>query len=209
MSDVALAGLLGAIGALIGILISQLLEIVRQNRGFATRQKEKIIDKRIDAHEAIISLSETMMTVVMPDKITNFPKEIEKPIRGIGVLNSLELFENWWADMYVNCYRKHMWLSPQCLKELNYVQDYIVNLRIILANLNDEEIKRLSVLVRPDFITMSGNLRHEAVKYLYKDAVSFKLKDLNGYHKYKRSVSEKRLNETRLIKEYGSYLNNS
>lgn len=208
MSDVALAGIIGACGALIGVLISQLLEVFRQNRGFAIRQKEKIIDKRIEAHESILDLCESMIVVTMPEGVINYdlPEDTEKPIRGIAILNTEDIFDKWWAEIFYNCYRKHVWLSPKVLKELNLFQDYLVNLKIILSQLNADEIKRLSVIVRPDFITMSVNLRRDTVSYLSKDAISFKLRDLNGWHKYKRPHTEKRLNDTQLLKEYTKYL---
>lgn len=206
MSDVVLAGLIGAGGALVGVLISQLLELVRLNRTFAVRQKEKIIDKRIDAHESVIELSESMIAMVMPDVELDLPDDTEKPIRAVGLLYRKELFEKWWGNLFYDCYRKHVWLAPKPLKELNLVQDYIVNLSTVLSKLDDSEIKRLSVIVRPDFVKMSGNLRREAVDYLSKDAINFNLKDLNGHHKYKRPVTEKRLDDTELLKEYSSYL---
>lgn len=200
-------GIIAALGTLFGVVVSQILEIIRQNLGFRKQQKGKIIDRRIDAHESALNLADTMMTVVMPETAEYFSDKLERPVRGVAVLNNKSIFENWWAETYYSCYKKHVWLSPKCLKELNFIQDYIVNLSIIMSNLDEKKVEELSVLVRPDFIEMSGRLRGGAITYLSQGAIKFKLKDLNGLHKYDRAVSEKRLNETQLIKEYSSYLN--
>ena len=206
MDPVITAAAIGAGGALLGVSVSQLLEIFRLNRTSAMRQKEKIIDKRITAHETIIELSESMIAAVMPDIKMEVPEDTEKPIRAVGVLWEKSMFENWWSNIFYSCYRHHMWLAPKPLKELNLIQDYIVNLNRIISQIDDNELKRLSVIVRPDFISLSGNLRREAINYLSKDAINFKLKDLNRHHKYAKPVFLRRLNATELYKNYSDYL---
>ena len=110
MSDELLAGIVGATGVVAGVLISQLLEFSRQRHAFAIRQKEKLIDKRIDAHESIIDLAESMAVVVMPDiALGNLPTETEIPHRAISFLYEKGQFDNWWAKIFYSCYRKHVW----------------------------------------------------------------------------------------------------
>ncbi len=199
-------GIIAAVGTLFGVVVSQILEIFRQNLGFKKQQKAKIIDRRIDAHESALDLADTMMTVVMPENTEHYSSKVERPVRGVAVVNNKIIFEKWWGETFHSCYKKHVWLSTKCLKELNFIQDYTVNLSIIMSKLDENKVEELSVSVRPDFIEMSGRLRDGAIKYLSEGAVRFKLKDLNGWHKYDRVVSEKRLNETALIKEYTNYL---
>jgi len=205
--DQGLATLIAAgialFGAIIGFVASQIVEFFRLSREAEIRQKEKVVDRMIAAHEAVIDIADIMLTVIVLDNVQNLPEDTEKPIRGVGIVLSLNLYEDWMLQ-FKKVHSRHMWLSSKVLKELYFVQDYAVNLHNLMKTMNDSELKTLSVIIKQDFIDLSGNLRNESVTFISKKAIKLKLDvDPKRWHKYKKEETIKRLQETKLFKNYG------
>lgn len=193
-------------GALVGLMASQIIEYFRISREAKVRQKEKVVDRMIAAHEAVIGAADIMLTTVLLDDVDNLPNDADNPVRGVAIVQSRQLYEEWMLQ-FKKVHSQHMWLSSKVLKELYFVQDYSLNLYMVMNSMNESELKTLSVVVMKDFITLSGNLRDESVMFISKKAIKLEL-DVNPrrWHKYKKEVTIKRLQETRLFK---AYMNNS
>jgi hypothetical protein len=189
-------------GVIIGLVVSQVIEFFRISREAKIRQKEKIVDRIIAAHEAVIEAADTMMTTALLDNVENLPDDADNPVRGVGIVTSVQLYENW-MFLFKRVHSQQMWLSSKVLKEVYFTQDYSVNLYGVMKSMNATELETLSVVVMKDFIKQSGILREESVTFITKKAVNLEL-DVNPkrWHKYKKEVTIRRLQETRLFKVY-------
>jgi hypothetical protein len=193
-------------GVIIGLIVSQVIEFLRISREAKIRQKEKIVDRMIAAHEAVIEAADIMMTTALLDNVENLPEDADNPVRGVGIVTSVQLYESWMLQ-FKRVHSQQMWLSPKVLKEVYFTQDYSVNLYGLMKSMTDAELETLSVVVMKDFIKQSGILREESVAFITKKAVNLEL-DVNPkrWHKYKKEVTIKRLQDTNLFK---TYLNDS
>lgn len=197
---------LALVGVIIGLVVSQAIEFLRVSREAKIRQKEKIIDRMIAAHEAVIEAADVMMTTVLLDNVKNLLDDVDNPVRGVGIVTSVQLYEAWMFQ-FKRVHSQQMWLSSKVLKEVYFTQDYSVNLYGLMKTMSESELETLSVVVMKDFIKQSGILREESVAFITKKAINLEL-DVNPkrWHKYKKEVTIKRLQETKLFKVY---LNNS
>lgn len=198
------------IGAALGFIASQAVEYLRISREAKVRQKEKMMDRMIAAHESVISLADSMMSVSILEDVHDLPNNMDMPVRGATVVMSLDTFEEWWGSQFSSTYARHVWLSINTLREINFVQDYLTNIHSLIKTMGTEDVRRLSVIVRQDFIDMSGALRKHAMQFISEDAVNLKFKTSHKqWHKYKKEVTLKRLNTTKLTSEYADFFDES
>jgi len=197
------AAIVGIAGTLCGVLISQLFEIIKLDKASRIRQKEKIIDRRINAHELILDLADDLMTVVDYSTVRKSKMVAEIP-RGPYMLSDKEKFVTWWLGKFHSDYKKsNSWLSNDCLKELNLFQDYLVNLNKLLEITDPTEFVDVSIDIKQDFIDFSGRLRKKAIKFLSSGALKLNLNDLSKWHKYPKKQTYKSLEATKLWTLYG------
>lgn len=197
------AAIIALVGAAIGFISSQLVEFLRISKEAKLRQKEKLLERMISAHESVVALADRLMTVTPLKNVHDLPDNVALPVRGSSFLTSKESFGVLW-DLFISTYSHQVWLSTDTLKELNYVQDYMVNLNAIVESVDDKELLRMSVIIRQDFIDLSGSLRKYAMDFLFSGALNMKIDSINyrKWHKYPRTITEKRLNNTLLMKNY-------
>jgi hypothetical protein len=198
------AAVIGLVGTIAGVIIGQLFEILRGSMESKRRQREKIIDRRIAAHEAMLALADALVLMNnLSDKVQK--KSDDDLPRGPKILQDKATFEQWLAGDFVNYWQKsHVWLSTPTKRELNLLQDYLANLyKIVVLQPDEKDLAELANNVREDFIDFGNRIRKSALTFL---SVRLNLKDLNDWHKFRRDYTLKHLRSSRLYSHYGNLI---
>src|SRR5437899_239904 len=126
------SAIFGLVGAIVGAGLS-LLGTWRQSRKeLQGRLWEKVLDRRIEAHERIVQFSKSLRAMVF----LGYRDESGELARAPALLNSDEAFRQWYADFLETFGRSSTWLSTELTRELNFLQDYIVNLDLLLQRID-------------------------------------------------------------------------
>lgn len=189
----AIFGLLGAFG---GGVLSFATTFIMKKREFNLQMSGKLIERRIKAHEQVISLAIEMRVMVMLGGVDG-NREVR---RAPQVLISKEIFENWFTRFTQLSLEGTTWLTPTAKRELNFVQDYLVTLHQYLATIPSEQYLLVGEYIRTDFIDLSSSLEKKAYEFFEAGIRKLKLDSLNHWHKYKRPVTENRLLSTALLR---------
>lgn len=182
-------------GALGGALISLLVGWLLRKRDYDLRLWDKLLERRIQAHESLIRVALNMRVMVAPGTVDAEGEVIRAP----QVLVSQEAFEQWFASAISNCLAGSTWLSIDAKREANFLQDYLVTLHLHLQSVASEDYLSVGSIIRQDFIDISANLERAAFRFFEKDARRLKLSSLNDWHKHPREQTEQRLSDTRLL----------
>lgn len=207
MSADNLFTLLAAIvGLLIGAALTLLTGRVQTTHELRLKLKEKLLDRRIDAHEKIVGLANSMilmnpiMAEVEVGKIgwaKNDDGEMMRyPVILLNKSSFAEFIRNWSTTMFSVV----QWLSNDLVRELYLFQDYTINLTQYLDTIDDKNTPIVGSIIRQDFIDFSMSINKLAYKYFYTDLEKLSLEKNSEWHKYQPVETRKRLFETQLFK---------
>jgi hypothetical protein len=189
----AVFALLGAAG---GGLLSFLGSWLLRKREYDLRLWEKLLDRRVSAHEAVILTALEMRVMVPSGRIDKQGDAIRAP----SVLLSRETFEEWFQCAQHRTASGTTWLTVTAKRELNFVQDYLLTLYMHLQKVPSAEYPLLGVIVRDDFVKLSSELEKCAFLFFESDIRKLKAADLRSWHKYPHEETQRRLKETNLIR---------
>ena len=187
--------LLGALG---GGLVSFLSSWLLKKRDYNLRLWDKLLERRIKAHENVIAVA-LEMRVMLGLGATEEGGEVA---RAPQVLRSKEDFERWFIRFTQLSMEGSTWLTTEAKRELNFVQDYFVTLHQNLTDVPSEKYLRIGQVIRQDFIDLSSNLEKKSFAFFGKKVRRLKLSNLNKWHKYKLSATETRLKKTALLSQW-------
>jgi hypothetical protein len=186
---------------LLGVILGGLLTFLSNwfiiKKKMKLKLKEKVLDKRVQAHENIINLTKTLRTM----EFLGIDTELSEVQRIPYMFSSRQKFDEWYMIYIKLISDSTTWLSNDLIKEINLFQDYIVNLFDKIKNLDDNKLKIIGNVVKYDFIEFSGHLERIAYRLFEKDLYKLKLSDLKKWHKYEKSEIIKRLQNTELLKK--------
>lgn len=186
----------GLIGALGGGFLSFFASALLKRRDFNLQTWGKLLERRIAAHEKVISLAVEMRVMVGLGG-TGDNGEVR---RAPQLLISKEEFERWFTRFTQLTMEGTSWLTIETKREVNFAQDYLVTLHMHLAKVPSDNYLRVGELIRQDFIDLSSSLEKKAFAYFQQGIHKLQLDSLDKHHKYKRMDSERRLYETALLK---------
>ena len=196
------------IGMIITVLITYLSGIGITRREAKHKTSEKIIDRKLAAYDELMVIAKSMRKIrFLEGNIDkNFPiHEKEAPVRYPIIFESVEEFNKWYMELLNIRNGSLEWLNIDATRELNFLQDYLVNINYYIESLKSKfNIKVLGCVVRQDFIDISNNLETIAFKFYTRKIFKLKIENKNRWHKYKREITNKRLNEVHMgiYKEY-------
>lgn len=182
------------LGTVVGGVLSFLASFALRRSELRLRLREKILDRRIEAHEKIVRLAKTMRLMVV---LSYDPNTGDLP-RAPWFFEDKEKFEAWYSDFSLTSNEASTWLSIKVVREVNLVQDYLVNLHQALKPVAPERYLRLGSVLRDDFIDFSQSLERLAFDFFATDLERFRLNDLREHHKYEPQVTLDRLAKTAL-----------
>ena len=189
-----------AIFALLGTLAGATLTFVGtwilQSQEAKNRLLEKVLDKRIQAHEKVIELSKFLRQMTSLGYAEKDGGLARTPV----IMMSHESFDDFLLKFSQSGADSSTWLSTEVTRELNFVQDYFVNLYEFLRNVQSDKFPEIGRVIRQDFIDFSSSIEKLAFDFFAKDLTKMKLNDLHQWHKYPVKTTQKRLNETAFLK---------
>jgi hypothetical protein len=185
------------LGVTLGALITFIGNLVLKRNELKLKLREKVLDKRMQAHENIINLTKTLRTM----NILGFDSKTKEVLRIPNILTSRQQFDEWYTQYYNLTAYSTTWLSTDLTRELNLFLDYIINLYEKIQNIDDKKIILIGYIIRQDFIDFSGELEKLAFILFERDLYKLKLNDLKKWHKYEKTETEKRLQNTELLKK--------
>lgn len=188
----------GLLGAFVGGLLSFLTSWALKNREYTLRIWDKLLERRIKAHENLIAIAIELRVMVAlggegPDgEVARAPQ----------VLISEEEFEKWFIRFTQLTQSGSTWLTTQARRELNFVQDYLVTLHTNLSSVRSERYLAVGAVIRSDFLDLSSGLEKAAYDYFENTISERKLGSLRDHHKFPRSETESRLRNTVLMQNW-------
>ncbi len=185
-------------GVVVGAIITLIGAWAGRRQGYRLKLWDKLIDKKIKAHESVICVAlEMRKTCPLGGRNEN------NELRRIPyVLRSFEDFEIFLENFTVNSLTYSSWLTGYTRKEFNFTQDYLVNVHEYISKLSVEELRVLAENIHLDFIALSSELEKTAFEFYKKDVLKFNVSDLKKWHKYDINTTLKRLENTHLFKLY-------
>lgn len=191
----AIFGLLGALG---GGTVSFLASWMLKRREYNLRLWDKLLERRIKAHENLITVALEMRIMVA----LGATEEDREVARAPQVLRSKEDFEEWFIRFTQLTMEGTTWLTTEAKRELNFVQDYLLTLHQNLKDVPSEKYLPIGQVIRQDFIDLSSSLEKKSFAFFAKEVRRLKLSNLKKWHKYKRSETETRLKKTVLLSQW-------
>lgn len=189
-----------AIFALLGTLAGATLTFVGtwilQSQEARNRLLEKVLDRRIQAHENIIELSKLLRGMIS----LGYAEKEGELARTPSVMASQESFDEFLWNFSQTSTKSSTWLSTEVTHEIYFVQDYFINLSEFLRNVKSDKFPEIGRLIRQDFIDFSSSLEKLSFDFFAKDLTKMKLNDLNQWHKYPVKTTQERLSETAFLK---------
>ena len=120
------------------------------------------------------------------------------------ILESEEKFSSWLEKFHETGLASATWLNIETKRELYYLQDYIVNLHVKLSGLPNNTSSVVGLFISQDFIDLASSLEKKAYSYFERDISKRKLSSLTDWHKYPAEMTNQRLQDTLLFKEWDS-----
>jgi hypothetical protein len=191
----AIFGLVGAFGA--GIL-SFVASWLLRKRDYDLRLWDKLLERRIRAHENVIAVALEMRVMVTLGGLDAKGDVLRAP----QVLVSKEAFEEWFTRAVATAVEASTWLSTDAKREVNYLQDYLVTLHQNISALPSEAYLKIGTVIREDFIALSSSVERTAYSFFKKDIRCLRLSDFSEWHKYPREETERRLKGSRLLQAW-------
>lgn len=183
------------VGTIAGAVLSFFATWLLRKRELKLRLLEKVLDRRINAHEAVIGLSKKLRYMTDIDSDEGRGVERRFPL----VLRTKTDWTDWLLHFSTVVNESSTWLSNGVTRELYLLQDYQTNLDRQLASVKDEDLRHAGTIVRQDFIDFSSSIEKLAFKFFAKDLLKLRLSDINVWHKYPKKETLKRLNATVLF----------
>jgi hypothetical protein len=191
----AVFALLGVLG---GGLLSFFGSLLLKKRDFNLRLWDKLIERRIKAHENVMALA-VEMRIMVPIGGVDQDGDVR---RAPQVLISKEEFDRWLTRFTQLSMEGTTWLTTDAKRELNFAQDYLVTLHQSISGIPSEKYLAVGNIIRGDFIDISSSLEKKSFEFFESGIRKLKLDSLNKWHKYKRPVTESRLKQTALLRNW-------
>ncbi len=194
----AIFGLLGALG---GGTLSFIASLILKRRELNHQIRYKLVERQIAAHESVLKLAHEMRVMVSSGGFDE-SGEID---RAPKLLQSREVFDAWFTVFTQEQVGSSSWLTISAKREVNFVQDYLVNLYASLKGVPSEIYPQLARLIRKDFIDLSSSLEKAVFGFFEKGIHRAQPDDLMPWHKYKIDTTERRLSKTLLFKNIDAF----
>ena len=185
------------LGVMLGAIMTFLTSKYLKTRETQLKISSQLIEKRIEAHEKVLSLAKSMRSTVSLDKVDAQQMFITYPM----IFENQERFRDWRNTFFIISNEHSHWLGQLVSRELMLIQDYIINLDRRLERVPDQNYRAVGVLLKKDFTDLASQLEKSVLKYFDKGWKSLKI-DVDVNHKLSNRISKKRIDETNLMKRH-------
>lgn len=184
-------------GVIIGALINNFFNWNIKRRETQLKLIEKQVDKKIQAYENVLTIAKALRMVITTYKTDSNSNLITYPSVLENKNNFSELIHSF--SSIVNTYSH--WLDIETIRELYFVQDYLATLSQSVENVNDKKMQTLGLIIKQDFIDLSSSLEKIILESYQNKITNLGVKKINGWHKYKKDETLKRLNGLILMRD--------
>jgi len=162
----ALAGV--ALGALLSFLSSHALE----KREAEHRVTEKVLDRRIEAHEEIARWAESLGgTYVIGYDENDEETEVVTPV----FMCSPDAYVEWRRSLGELTGRYAVWLSAATDEQIKILDTYLYELEALLRRGRAENIWAIGAIVSRDLCTLMTRIQNTCYRYLSRDLLRLEL----------------------------------
>jgi hypothetical protein len=202
MEDIDWKILITPVLSFVGVIIAAFLAFFSSSflkkKETLLKISEKILDKKLEAHENVLQLAKYLRSTISDNKFTVEMELITYPM----ILANKENYLDWKKDLFIKSNSNSHWLSNDVIKEIYFIQDYFANLDKTLENIPDENIEKIGIILKNDFINLSNNLEKTIVKYFEKGWKDLKTISNNEKYKLPKKISLERLENYNLSKRH-------
>lgn len=184
------------VGALVGSIVTGVFGYYGKSREVKLKLAEKIIGKKLDAHEKIIDFANVMRVMCVVEGV---PVDKELP-RYPAFLHGKESFDKLWNELGEIQSQSERWLSAELKREIYFSIDYLVTLYKWVEQVNDVGLRRLGVVLRNDIVDISNRIEEKSHEFINNDIVNLKIKTDRRWHKFESAKTEKMFQNTILMK---------
>ncbi|MBI0397796.1 hypothetical protein [Cyclobacterium marinum] len=185
------------IGVIIGAIVTTITSWKLKTKETKLRLIEKIFERKIIAHEEILSISQKLKNM-----IPTYEEDDNLNIKAYpAILKDRDSLDSFLYQFSINTNRNSHWADNSILKELYYIQDYFANLEMFLKNKNVEIYPKIGEILRLDFVELASGLEKIALVFFEKDIYKLNKHHSSGHHKYPIKTTKDRLDKTILLKE--------
>jgi hypothetical protein len=182
-------------GAIIGAMATLIATMIQTSREPRFRLLEKVMDRRIAAHESVVSLSHSLRTMIALGGVAADGELARAP----AALANEEAFDAFFESFHATMTAASNWLRTDLVRELNLLQDYIVNLNELLRGAPSADYPRVGQILRQDFVDFSASIERLAHRFFAEDLKKLRLSDVEEWHKYPLEETHARLDATSLL----------
>lgn len=182
--------LLSFVGVIIAAFLAFFSSSFLKKKETKLKISEKILDKKFEAHENVLELAKILRST-FSNNIFNAEMDL---IVYPSILSSKENYLEWKKDLFIKSNTNSHWLSTGVHKELSFMQEYFLSLDKTLENIPDENLMKVSLILKNDFDDLSKNLEKQIVIYFETGWKDLKTISRNENAKYAINVSERRNN---------------
>ncbi|BCD98108.1 hypothetical protein [Marinagarivorans cellulosilyticus] len=183
-------------GAILGSLVTGFLSYLSKTKEAKLRITEKVLDRKLDAHESLINLVGLIRSMVLLGGEDDKNELKRCPL----IMNSKENMNDF-LDQFMSVQNNHdRWLSSEIKREISFFLDYFINLNECSRDATDEGLQAAGVLIRKDFIDISLRIENSAHVFFNKDLLKLKYKTDRDWHKHSKEKTLEGLNKTEFFK---------
>jgi len=195
MNEILISAIVGIVGIAVGAFINSIYSILRVKKEAKLRVIEKILDKRINAHDEIIEMTKYIRNIDFTGADAN------NNIEGFPIiLKSRKDFDNYYYYITQSINNNTQWFNSELEKKLNLFTDYLINLFKKIDETNDQNIQKIGILIKQDFINFSSQIENLAFDFYRVDIFKLTINKYDKWHKYPKEKTLNYLNETQLFK---------
>jgi hypothetical protein len=181
------------IGGLVSLIFQPMISSLNKRLELSGRAWERVQDRRLDAYEALLTLSKHLKMTFTTGKHDGGLLET-KTVH----LETKEAFEHWMAHFIELESVWTDWVDEPTGQHAKYLVDYFQNMKIAIDQIDDNELDELAVRVKQDFVDFSVKTVRIAHDFFSRiDKRRFRIK---GNGKYTRQKTHSLLAKTELIK---------
>ncbi|WP_235592613.1 hypothetical protein [Leptospira interrogans] len=190
------------LGIIIGCFLTFLSQYILSKRQIKVKFIEKIVENKIKAYDELYYLLKILKSIDI-NRIDDSLNQEEALVKYPIVLKDFNTFLVYCNEV-TSTYNKYSHLfSIDLIRLFNFLQDYLINLEIIIKKYNPEQIIEIGINIKKDFIDLSSEFDKIMYKFYNNDIYNLKINiDINKWHKFKKYETNMKLKKTLLYKYY-------
>lgn len=184
------------LGIIVGAVLTFFFTWLLKGRELKLKLREKILDRRIEANDKIVEFSKSLRKASSLDRPDGEGGIAACP----AFLVNRNKFDEWYQHFLKIMSKTSTWLSPALTREMNFMQDYMVNLEKFISLLPQEYYPEFGAMIMNDFIDLSQSIEKLAFNFFVKELPKFRMSDITQWHKYTKKETIDRLNKTKFFR---------